>query len=156
MNWCKYRDTDFTFYHGCIKARIQKNRIYGIQNSQGIKIKGFDQVGKATEPEDIEHLFFKCEYSATVLKIVNDKYQCKIPESGTWTWLARRKMGKLKKKGLCLISTTLVYAMWNERNAGVHGGAVRTATQIAIETILTITSRLKCIAKENEQMKFLQ
>ena len=77
------------------------------------------------EPEDIEHLLFKCECSATVLKMVTDKFDSKIAKNGTWTWtwtwLARRKMGKIKK-GLCLVYTTMVYAIWNERNTRVHGG----------------------------------
>ncbi|KAJ8431912.1 hypothetical protein Cgig2_013660 [Carnegiea gigantea] len=47
INWCKYGNTNSSFFHGCIKARIQRNRIYEIQNSQGIKVAGFDQVGKA-------------------------------------------------------------------------------------------------------------
>lgn len=47
MNWCKYGATNYSFFHGCIKERIRKNHIYEAQNSQGTKIAGFNQVGRA-------------------------------------------------------------------------------------------------------------
>jgi len=57
-----------------------------------------------------------------VLKMVNDTYQWKIFESDAWTWLARRKMWKTKKKGLCLVFTTMVFAIWNERSTRAWKG----------------------------------
>jgi len=59
-------------------------------------------------------------------------------------------MGRIKKKGLCLVYTTTVCAIWHERNARAHGGTERAATQIAKETIHTIINTIKCIAKEND------
>ena len=48
MNWCKYGDTNSSSsFHGCIKERIQNNRIYEVRNSKGIKVAGFNQEGKA-------------------------------------------------------------------------------------------------------------
>lgn len=117
------------------------------------------------ETESIGHLFFKCQYSRDLCRLLAKWIRVRtIPVRGNdWKhWLIQLAGQKQLKAKICISSVTALIAMiWKERNARTHGRGSRTVEQcffkLKQDVKLRVLSRVageekKALAKQIMQM----
>ncbi|KAJ8426156.1 hypothetical protein Cgig2_024361 [Carnegiea gigantea] len=99
--------------HYCIKTRIQQNRVYDIQDHQGGRVIGFDQVGTTFVRYYTSLLGTK---SSATRDVEKNAYAKDLAVVGY-----KMQSSPIKKKVLNLLFTFLICATLPERNKRIHG-----------------------------------
>lgn len=88
--------------------------------------------------EDIQHLFFNCQYSKAVwtevLQTFDQNHRPLIWES-EWRWIVKKTKGRARRKlKMKEAFATTVYSLWKERNCRVFRNS-RTQTSVIVNSI---------------------
>ncbi|WMV15063.1 hypothetical protein MTR67_008448 [Solanum verrucosum] len=84
------------------------------------------------KPENIDHLFFECEYSMKCVMGVLEWMGLNIQRTnleGLWSRLARKAKGKINRALIRAIIAELIYHIWQARNGALWNKAVVRPTE---------------------------
>ncbi|KAH0722958.1 hypothetical protein KY289_006002 [Solanum tuberosum] len=85
------------------------------------------------KPENIDHLFFECDYSKKCLEGVLEWMGLNIQRTnmeGIWSRLVRKEKGKISRALIRAIIAALIYHIWQARNGALWNKVVIRPTEI--------------------------
>lgn len=97
------------------------------------------------------HLFFECQFSHSVWRILLSKLRLHLPTQleEIVLWLTSVPLRKEIKSILKLVFQAAVYFIWKERNSRLHSGLNKPTWLIVKEIHLQIRAKLLALDREN-------
>ncbi|XP_074292168.1 uncharacterized protein LOC141619030 [Silene latifolia] len=103
--------------------------------------------------ETISHLLFECEYSSTVVSLIQDWCGARISMSSTMAGGYGNAGGKLLQRVYALGLSACIYHVWEQRNSARINGCILAPSVVVqrIKEVIRQRIKFKCSAKLNRR-----
>ncbi|XP_074293235.1 uncharacterized protein LOC141620203 [Silene latifolia] len=93
--------------------------------------------------ETMSHLFFVCQYSRRILRVIQQLTDCQLPQTNSITWYVTREGSKTQQGVQTALVFGAMYNVWFQRNKSRVDRVVMRPKWVANEIIQAVKSRIR-------------
>ncbi|XP_074306575.1 uncharacterized protein LOC141641828 [Silene latifolia] len=95
--------------------------------------------------EELEHLFFRCDYSTEILDLVRAKLGIRIPRDDILRWRLSRRGTKEDKGAINAMINACMYLIWQQRNSSREHASILRPSKIVEQIFQVLKLRFKAL-----------